>query len=185
MEAMSRLTFLTVSLTHAVLPWRPWATRIFSRQHILTSDGGEISVAAAAGVKPRRTFQGCKVNGSLINVFPPPSANKRTGMREDACWHTADEGDTVFWIGSWSLVKDSLHSGGLLRLFQVGLNTNKSWKHKQSRGFRDSVFVPDRQCNHFKSSGQYFSFMERLKERMHLFRNEFNMKRTKSCSQKR
>lgn len=57
--------------------------------------------------------------------------------------------------------------------------------HTSVQGFRDSVFVPDRQCNHFKSSGQYFSLMQRLKGRMHLFRNEFNIKRTKSCSQKR
>lgn len=44
-ETMSRLTFLTVSSTHAALPWGPWAARIFSRQHILNSDGGEIPAA--------------------------------------------------------------------------------------------------------------------------------------------
>lgn len=44
-EAMSRLTFFTVSSTHAALPWGPWAARIFSRQHILHSDGAEIPAA--------------------------------------------------------------------------------------------------------------------------------------------
>ena len=44
-EAMSRSAFFTVSSTHAVLPWGRWAARIFSRQHILNSDGAEIPAA--------------------------------------------------------------------------------------------------------------------------------------------
>lgn len=44
-EAMSRLTFLTVSSTHAALPRGPWAARIFSRVHILGGDGPEIPAA--------------------------------------------------------------------------------------------------------------------------------------------
>lgn len=44
-EAMSRLTFLTVSSTHAALLRGPWAARIFSRPHILGDDGAEIPAA--------------------------------------------------------------------------------------------------------------------------------------------
>lgn len=44
-EAMSRLTFFTASSTHAGLPWGPWGARIFSRLHILNSDGAEIPAA--------------------------------------------------------------------------------------------------------------------------------------------
>lgn len=42
---MSRLTFFTVSSTHAVLPWWPCAACIFSRQHILNSEEAGIPAA--------------------------------------------------------------------------------------------------------------------------------------------
>lgn len=53
---------------------RASAARIFSRRHILGSDGAEIP--AAAGVRARRSFQGCLVNERLINVLPRPLQTK-------------------------------------------------------------------------------------------------------------
>jgi len=44
-KAMSRLTFFSVSSTHAALTRGPWGARIFSKQHILNSDGAEIPEA--------------------------------------------------------------------------------------------------------------------------------------------
>lgn len=77
MEAMSRSTFLSISSTHAALPPGPRAARIFSKRHIHRQRWSrDSSGLQTAGVRARRTFQGCLVNGRLINVLPLPLQTK-------------------------------------------------------------------------------------------------------------
>lgn len=76
-EAMSRLTFLTVSSTHAALPWGPWAARIFSREHILNSDGAEIPAAYRQQVWGQgRLSKDVKSMKDSLMSFPLPLQTK-------------------------------------------------------------------------------------------------------------
>ncbi|KAK5864594.1 hypothetical protein PBY51_015825 [Eleginops maclovinus] len=49
---------------------------IFQAAHPQQRCSRDSSGLEAAGVRPRRTFQGCKVNGRLINVLPLPLQTK-------------------------------------------------------------------------------------------------------------